>query len=86
MEASLLGLPCLQSYDSDLVLNLAGGRLGDSIPIVQSDRDNIEKDLTNLIQDPEERRRIGDSAREWVKEHYSYPVVGKLYSEFYKTL
>lgn len=87
LEACALGVPCLQNYDVGHVNVLSEGKLGD-IPLVRVDWDTVESGLNLLIKnmDNEHRGLLGKKVRAWVEKHYSYPVVGKMYSDLYAEL
>lgn len=82
LEACALGVPCLQNYDEGHVVALSEGKLGE-IPLVSVDWNNIESELGHLIEATDHRTILGEKSREWVGKHYSYPVVGKMYSDLY---
>jgi len=82
LEACAYGIPTLQNYSQQVSLN-ADGSLG-QIPMIQVDADTLETELRKLTEDEPYRKEVGRKSREWVKEHYSYSVVGKMYSGIYQ--
>lgn len=85
LEACALGVPCLQNYDNRLI-GKSEGKLGDDIPIIRTTWDEAKKDLTELIENSDARKTIGLWSRRWIENYFSYPVVGKMYSDIYNEI
>jgi len=78
LEACALGVPTITNYsilDLNDVLN--------HIPIIPTHLEIIHLALAKLIREEEYRKEVGQKSRKWVESHFSYPVVGKMYSEVY---
>ena len=45
------------------------------IPVVDTDPGRLERDLRDLVERPEERRRRGRAGRDFVRSHHSYDAV-----------
>ena len=84
LEACALGVPAIQNW-TELVIDRSDGYLKD-VPIVKSDQEHIEETLTHFIEDGDYRRELGKKCREWVVDHYSYPIVGRMYSDLYHSI
>jgi len=81
LEACALGIPTIQNYNGD-VLKHSEGKLGNP-QVVRVDQETVEDALVKLIQGEDYRKDVGRCSRNWVKSHFSYPVVGKMYSDVY---
>lgn len=84
LEACALEIPTLQNYSTQLASD-HGEKLGE-IPIVKIEDETFEAELKKLMDDEEYRKEIGRGSREWVKKHFSFPVIGEMYSEVYAAL
>jgi len=82
LEACALGVPVIQNWTQEAI-DHSEGKLGD-VPIVKADPETIEEKLTRFIEDEVYRDAVGEDCREWVAAHYSYPVVGRMYSDLYE--
>jgi len=82
LEACALEVPTLENYFSSIPVH-ARDKLGD-IPIIHVDEDTFESELRKLTDNEEYRKEVGKKSRNWVKEHFSYPVIGKMYSDVYR--
>lgn len=80
LEACALGVSTICNFNKEKVDGLG------SIPILNSDLEHIAGDLDSLLPDDMETRRIylGEVSRKWIEDYFSYPVVGKMYSEVYR--
>lgn len=81
LEACALKVPTLQNY-SPMVSIRAGDKLGD-IPVIRVDEETFESELQKLMEDEQYRKDVGEKSRKWIKQHFAYPVIGKMYSEIY---
>lgn len=81
LEACALEVPALQNY-SPAVSVRGGDKLGE-IPVIRVDENTFEEELRKLLEDEGYRREVGRKSRAWVKEHFDYPVIGKMYSDVY---
>ena len=84
LEACALAVPCLQNYDNHLP-SKAEGKLGE-IAIKKVEYNTVQEEIEKMIRDEEYRKKAGEEARLWVGKHYSYPVVGKMYSDLYRQM
>lgn len=84
LEACAFGIPTM-SYLSAKAYEYGGDRLGIP-PIVHVTPETLEIRLRELITSPERRAGIGISSRRWIEDHFSYPVVGELYTKFFEEL
>ena len=82
LEACAFGIPTISNYSSRAIQN-SEGKLG-SIPIVNTKWDDIGLKLKTLIEDDLYRKDVGEKSRKWIENHFSYPVVGGMYSEVYR--
>ncbi len=48
-----------------------------ALPLVDGDRETIKEVLSRLVENPEERKRIGAASRRFALEHHSYESVGR---------
>jgi len=84
LEASALEVPCMQNYDNRLT-GKSEGKLG-GIPLVKVELNTAEVELKKLIENEDYRVEVGRKSRQWVEDHYSYSVVGKMYSDLYRQM
>lgn len=86
LEACALGIPVMQNYNGDVLkYTNSEGKLGNP-QIVGVDSKSFESVLVKLIQDEDYRKGVGRCSRNWVESHFSYPVVGKMYSDIYNEI
>lgn len=84
LEACALAVPVIQNW-TQLAIDRSDGYLKD-VPIVKSDQEHIEETLTRFIEDDIYRQALGEECREWVVDHYSYSIVGRMYSDLYQSI
>jgi len=84
LEACAFGVPVLQHW-TEKAIQHSEGKLG-NVPIVQADPESIERKLTAFIEDENYRKEMGRKCRDWVVAHFSYPVIGKMYSDVYRAV
>ncbi|MBA7647986.1 hypothetical protein ES703_55765 [subsurface metagenome] len=84
LEACAFGIPTM-SYLSAKAFEYGGDRLGIP-PIIHVTPETLEIRLRELINSPERRAGIGANSRRWIETHFSYPVVGELYTRFFENL
>lgn len=87
LEACTLEVPCLQNYDIRLI-GRSEGELGglDEIAPARVDLDTFEPTIRMLMDDPVLRKEEGEKARQWIEKHFSYSVVGGMYSDLYEEI
>jgi glycosyltransferase involved in cell wall biosynthesis len=89
LEAMCFEKPVLCYLDSKLIdLYCAANILESSqdIPIVNCDFDNLKIKLKFLIENEEERLKIGKKGREYVKKYHSLEKIGGLFAQINQTL
>jgi len=84
LEACVLEVPSMENYSQQVLLNHEN-ILGKP-PIIKIDEDTFETKLVELMESETYRKDVGKKSREWVREHFSYPVIGKMYSDVYGSL
>jgi len=84
LEACAFGIPTM-SYLSAKAYEFGGKRLGIP-PIIHVTPETLEKRLKELTSSVACRAKIGLMSRQWVEIHFSYPVVGELYTRFFENL
>jgi len=80
LEACALAVPTISNFG--IFSNLEGKI--QRIPILNVRWDSLGVLLKKLVNDPEYRENRGKESRRWIEQYFSYPVVGKMYSEIYK--
>ena len=65
LESLAMGIPTLVELKPDFE-----GFLGDH-PFVNVNRDNLAKKITDLVENPEKRKRLGLFGQGWVREKHS---------------
>lgn len=75
LEAMSAGTPWI-GFDVGNLRELDGG-------IVVSDRQSMQAALVRLLDDPAERRLLGDRGIRFVKLHHDWPIILKQYEELY---
>jgi glycosyltransferase involved in cell wall biosynthesis len=81
LEAMALGKPVLSYCDE--------AQLGDpvfSLPVVNTNRDNIDDVLAAVVALPELRRRLGAIGREAVERYQSIDAIGEVWDRIYRHL
>jgi hypothetical protein len=84
LEACALGIPTLQNFSEECV-EKTEGELGE-FGFINIAWDTAEEKIGALIQDMEARKIAGEKARKWIEDYFSYPAVGKKYSEVYRSV
>jgi hypothetical protein len=82
LEACALEVPTLQNYSMEVPV-LGGDKLG-NIPLVRVDENTIAGEIKKLIEDEGYCRELGRKSRQWVKDHFAYSIIGKMYSDVYR--
>jgi len=84
LEAMAAGLPIVTTPFSSLD-ELTGGR--DLVVTVPFDDDEaMARELAALLDDPARRRRLGEEARSWVRERYTWDRLVREMESFYEGL
>ena len=83
LEACALGLPTF-SYVADTALK--AGKVGgfDNLAILNVKPSTFERVFSDMIS--LDYKTLSNASRKWVVEHYSYPVIGEMYTKFFKEL
>ena len=81
LEAMAAGRAIVGSKAGGMSEMLDEGRCG--ILLSPQDPDTLAQAIIRLLQDPEERKRLGALARQRVLEAYNEKVIGELYEEIY---
>lgn len=84
LEACGFGIPVM-SYISEKALKNGGERLGKPA-IVHVTPETLEEDIRKLIENKDYRMHVSVASRFWIENHFSYPVVGELYTKFFEEL
>ena len=59
---------------------------GNEIPIINADKDNLEKVLESIIKDRSKLNSIGKKGYEFVKKYHNAPVIAEQYKKLYESL
>jgi glycosyltransferase involved in cell wall biosynthesis len=84
LEAMACGLPCIASQisgNSDLIIDGENGRLVDC-----NETDDLVKIIIDMVDDGQQRKQLGEAARQAIEEYYSMEYVAKRYIKLYKAL
>jgi glycosyltransferase involved in cell wall biosynthesis len=84
LEAMATGLPCVVSGiagNTDLITDGQDGRL-----VGKADAAEWSRTLLELLDHPDEARRLGLAARRRVEEQFALPVVVDLYLDLYRRM
>jgi glycosyltransferase involved in cell wall biosynthesis len=83
-EAMAMERPVIVSAVPALLEMVRVGETGLSVP--PDDPDALAGAIDSLIDDPDERRRLGTAAREWVAANRTWAHNGRRYLEFFQRL
>jgi hypothetical protein len=84
LEACAFGIPVLQNFSTECV-EKAKDEIGE-VPFIRIDWDSAEEKIGEFIENDRLREGAGEWMRAWVNEHFSYSVVGKKYSDLYRSV
>jgi glycosyltransferase involved in cell wall biosynthesis len=84
LEAMSAGLACVVTTVGANFEILDQGRCGILLP--PGDVSALSKSLTELGQDPEKCRALGEAAQAFVRSHFDFSVVGSRYENLYSDL
>lgn len=84
LESCAFGVPTAQN-SSEECIHKTNGELGE-FGFVNIDWDTAGEKIGRLIDDAGYRKEVGNKARKWIEDYFSYPAVGKKYSEVYRSV
>ena len=84
LEACALSIPTVQN-SSEECIQKTNGELGE-FAFVNIDWDTAEEKIDRLINDEEYRKKVGQKAKKWIEDYFSYSAVGRKYSDVYKNI
>lgn len=84
LEAMAFGIPVITFVNEQKAIELSEGKIGDHIPIINTNEERLENNLNILISSEYVRDFWGMCGRKWVEEYFSYKVIGEQYSKIYE--
>jgi glycosyltransferase involved in cell wall biosynthesis len=84
LEAALAGLPSVATRVGGVMDCILDGKTG--FLIDPDDENEIGSAISQLLQDPDKRKEMGEAARNWVVEKFSIEKISAKYLTFYKEL
>lgn len=81
LEACALGIPTITNFSINAIPK-SENKI-QRIPILNTQWDSIDMLLEKLIEDEDYRKNRSQESRRWVENYFSYPVIGKMYSDLY---
>lgn len=79
LEAMACGLPCILTKCGGISYVIREENVAKFVP--QRDVSALRGAVAELVDDPERRRKLGDSAREYVEQTYAIDVIGRQFNE-----